>query len=444
MNLEECEITERGTYRCSSSGQEFFVRNVYPPIQELQPRVLIVVIIFVLCFIVGICGNSSILTIIRGIISERKSLRTPHRRSSDNAILYIAALCVVDFLMSLSLPPAILDSIIGFWMFGTAICKLHHVCGSVGRIVSTFLITAMSFDRFVAVCHPYKAYYRSRKFVISTIITLWTIAFILLLPMLTYAKANEVLLHQIKQPGGSGFENITRVRVYKCSDMMPPSVFYWFTCSTFILGYLVPLVLIVFFNSRLIRKLYRHTKVIPRSGIPLRRISIYTILIAVLYFVCWTPYWCSVLYAIYMSVMSSGGSQSSELLLFIIYCVHLLPYFGSASNWILYGLLNTQLQMKHESPAGGAYVGQTDDYGHGTTTMVAIMSSNLNNGIGGNSACVTTGLINNDHGPKPDHIVFENTTLHSQNGVDLKNDTGVHGPINHSAIMDICEGDQRL
>uniref|UniRef100_A0A915CWZ4 G-protein coupled receptors family 1 profile domain-containing protein n=1 Tax=Ditylenchus dipsaci TaxID=166011 RepID=A0A915CWZ4_9BILA len=39
-------------------------------------------------------------------------------------------------------------------------CKLHHVCGSVGRIVSTFLITAMSFDRFVAVCHPYKTYYR--------------------------------------------------------------------------------------------------------------------------------------------------------------------------------------------------------------------------------------------------------------------------------------------
>ena len=28
-----------------------------------------------------------------------------------------------------------------------------------------------------------------------------------------------------------------------------------------------------------------------RSGIPLRRITIYTILIAVLYFICWTPYW---------------------------------------------------------------------------------------------------------------------------------------------------------
>ncbi|CAD5218999.1 unnamed protein product [Bursaphelenchus okinawaensis] len=343
----DCHQTERGTYLCQSG--HVYIHNVYPPIQELQPRVLFVVIIFVLCFIVGICGNSSILTIIRGIVSERKGSRANCRRQSDNAILYIGALCVVDFLMSLSLPPAILDSIIGFWMFGTVICKLHHVCGSVGRIVSTFLITAMSFDRFVAVCHPYKHYYRSRKFVISTIITLWVVAFILLLPMLTYASSTEVLLHQHRDVDKiTGIENVTRVRVYKCTDMMPPYVFYWFTSSTFILGYLVPLILIIFFNSKLISKLYRHTKTLPRSGIPLRRISIYTILIAVLYFVCWTPYWCSVLYAIYMSVLADGRSDPSPLLVFIIYCVHLLPYFGSASNWILYGLLNTQLQMKHD------------------------------------------------------------------------------------------------
>jgi len=147
-------------------------------------------------------------------------------------------------------------------MFGTAVCKLHHICGSVGRIVSTFLITAMSFDRFVAVCHPYKTAFRSRRFVITMIGTLWTAGFLLLLPMLTYAKANEVLLHQMRQVDPvTGAENITRVRVYKCTDMMPPSVFYWFTSSTFLLGYLVPLVLIVYFNSRLVSKLYRHSKV---------------------------------------------------------------------------------------------------------------------------------------------------------------------------------------
>ena len=89
---------------------------------------MVVVVIFVLCFIIGICGNSSILTIIRGIMSDRKTIRVGgKRRESDNAILYIAALCIVDFLMSLSLPPAILNSIIGFWMFDTVVCKVSFM-----------------------------------------------------------------------------------------------------------------------------------------------------------------------------------------------------------------------------------------------------------------------------------------------------------------------------
>ncbi|KAL7079724.1 hypothetical protein ACQ4LE_001830 [Meloidogyne hapla] len=367
MDWSICTLTSRGTRICPG-GSEYFIRNVYPPIQELQPKVLAVVIIFTLCLVVGICGNASVLTLIYGMIKgiQPKNSRAAHlpnsQRSTDNTILYIAALCVVDFLMSLSLPPAILDSIIGFWMFGTPICKLHHIFGSVGRIVSTFIITAMSFDRWVAVCHPYKRKFRSKRFVLCTIFALWLIAFLLLLPMLTYARANEILLHQLRQPDITlGITNITRVRVYKCSDMLPPLVFYWFTSSTFFLGYLVPLILIVYFNYCLIRKLYKHTKQL-RSGIPLRRITIYTILIAALYFFCWTPYWFSVLYAIWMSLFSGDGrsESTSELILFIIYCVHLLPYLGSASNWILYGLLNTQLQRKQYEPSTSINIQQDD------------------------------------------------------------------------------------
>ncbi|XGW31436.1 hypothetical protein V3C99_009976 [Haemonchus contortus] len=345
IDMEHCEYQADGILYCPQQeppGTVYYVRNVYPPIQELQPKVLLVVVVFVLCFVVGVCGNSSILTLIRGVMADR---RARSRRQGDNAILYIAALCVCDFLMSLSLPPAILDSVIGFWIFGTWMCKLHHVCGSVGRIVSTFLITAMSFDRYVAVCHPHHTYLRSRSFVLGVISCLSVLAFFLLLPMLTYARAKEMVLHELKAMDSF---NITRVRVFKCSDMMPPPIFYWFTSTTFILGYVVPLILIVFFNWKLIRKLCVHKRVLPRSSIPLRRVVMYTVLIAAVYFVCWTPYWFSVLYAIVMS-LAGLPTTNSELLLFVIYCVHLLPYFGSSSNWILYGLLNTQLQMKSES-----------------------------------------------------------------------------------------------
>ncbi|CAB3409780.1 unnamed protein product [Caenorhabditis bovis] len=342
IDTDQCEPYHDNILYCpDQNGHDFYVRNVYPPIQELQPKVLIVIVVFVLCFIVGVCGNSSILTIIRGVMEDRKQRL---KRNGDNAILYIAALCVCDFLMSLSLPPAILDSVIGFWIFGTPMCKLHHICGSVGRILSTFLITAMSFDRYVAVCYPHQHRLRSRTFVVSTIFCLSAMAFVLLVPMLSYARAKEMVLHELKSPESM---NVTRVRVFKCSDMMPSAIFYWFTSTTFVLGYVVPLILIVYFNLKLINKLYAHKRVLPRSAIPVRRVVVYTVLIAAVYFVCWTPYWFSVLYAIIMSLLGLPATNS-EWVLFAIYCVHLLPYFGSSSNWILYGLLNTQLQMKSD------------------------------------------------------------------------------------------------
>ncbi|KAK6014709.1 7 transmembrane receptor, partial [Ostertagia ostertagi] len=353
---------------------------------ELQPKVLLVVVVFVLCFVVGVCGNSSILTLIRGVMADRRA-RT--RRQGDNAILYIAALCVCDFLMSLSLPPAILDSVIGFWIFGTWMCKLHHVCGSVGRIVSTFLITAMSFDRYVAICHPHHTYLRSRSFVLGVIscefqfMKFCNISTFSILYMLQFAKIHrrqvfqfwrsfffyrclptperrEMVLHELKALDSF---NITRVSGVFTNGRIGTILLLF---RTFILGYVVPLILIVFFNWKLIRKLYVHKRsaifmpkkrisdrisvvngydcrVLPRSSIPLRRVVMYTVLIAAVYFVCWTPYWFSVLYAIVMSLVGLP-TTNSELLLFVIYCVHLLPYFGSSSNWILYGLLNTQLQ----------------------------------------------------------------------------------------------------
>uniref|UniRef100_A0A1I7V4M2 G_PROTEIN_RECEP_F1_2 domain-containing protein n=1 Tax=Caenorhabditis tropicalis TaxID=1561998 RepID=A0A1I7V4M2_9PELO len=271
INASMCQEQPDGILYCPNhTGGPVWVRNVYPPIQELQPKVLIVVVVFVLCFIVGVCGNSSIITIIRGVVEDR---RKRMKRHGDNAILYIGALCVCDFVMSLSLPPAILDSVIGFWIFGTTMCKVHHVFGSVGRIASTFLITAMSFDRYVAVCYPHQHRLRSRTFVISTIVCLSAIAFVLLLPMLTYASAKEMVLHELKAHESA---NITRVRVFKCSDMMPGPIFYWFTSTTFILGYVVPLILIVYFNLKLINKLYAHKRVLPRSAIPVRRVVVYT------------------------------------------------------------------------------------------------------------------------------------------------------------------------
>uniref|UniRef100_A0A0N5BC35 G_PROTEIN_RECEP_F1_2 domain-containing protein n=1 Tax=Strongyloides papillosus TaxID=174720 RepID=A0A0N5BC35_STREA len=346
-SMSQCTHIKDHRYSCINNTIEINILNIYPHIPEIKSRFLINIGVFCFCFIVGICGNSSILTIIRSVISKRNPGRL-NRRQKDYAIFYIISLCVVDMIMLMSLPTCILDLIIGFWLFGTWICKIHHISSSVGRVISTFLITAMSFDRYMAVCHPLKLTYRSKKFVILTCISAAFLALILLSPLLGYAQSIEILHGQFEQYDDKlGIYNVTRVRFFKCIDNMPVNVAFLFTISTFTLGFLIPLVLIVFFNVQIISRLYRHTKVLPTSGIPLLRISLYTILIAVLYFICWTPYWITNIYSFFTSVDSETKHQ--ELLTFIMYCVHGLPYVGCASNWILYGLLNTQLQVKQRT-----------------------------------------------------------------------------------------------
>lgn len=49
-----------------------------------------------------------------------------------------------------------------------------------------------------------------------------------------------------------------------------------------------------------------------------------------------------------MSILDKHA-EAEEFMLFAIFVVHLMPYFGSASNWVFYGLLNTQLQQRTEA-----------------------------------------------------------------------------------------------
>uniref|UniRef100_A0AC35TYN3 G_PROTEIN_RECEP_F1_2 domain-containing protein n=1 Tax=Rhabditophanes sp. KR3021 TaxID=114890 RepID=A0AC35TYN3_9BILA len=346
-SMEQCDHVTGENYICFNGTTNVNLRNTYPSIQEVAPRHLFLVCFYSACFLIGICGNSSIMTIIHNVLTKRAGSRYVHKQK-DYTIFYIGSLCVVDFVMLLSLPTCISDIVIGFWMFGTWICKLHHVCSSLGRVVSTFIITAMSFDRYIAVCHPLKSSFRSKKCVMVIVFSVSSIALILLSPLLGYAESVEILHKQTDRYDPQlDVYNVTRIRFYKCTDNMPPEVILFFTLSTFILGYAIPLILIVFFNVQIITTLRKHQQTLPSSGIPITRISIYTSLIAVTYFVFWTPYWLSNIYSFMKSNTTNNGL--SESLVFILYCIHMLPYIGCASNWIFYGLLNTQLQQKTDS-----------------------------------------------------------------------------------------------
>lgn len=57
-----------------------------------------------------------------------------------------------------------------------------------------------------------------------------------------------------------------------------------------------------------------------------------------------TPYWVSALYTLYLEFFPNTTQQSfGSAFIYLMYGIHALPYFNSASNFILYGLLNSQV-----------------------------------------------------------------------------------------------------
>uniref|UniRef100_A0A7E4V184 G_PROTEIN_RECEP_F1_2 domain-containing protein n=1 Tax=Panagrellus redivivus TaxID=6233 RepID=A0A7E4V184_PANRE len=330
-------------------------------LKEPDTAVFTVASIYLVCFVVGICGNASTLTVIFGLgtpQSNRRKSSVPSMSSTGDCFrIYVAALCIVDTLVLLSLPWAIVDSLIGFWIFGTTACKIHHLFGSVGRIASTFLITAMSIDRYLSVAYPQNFGTRSARTTTCVVISLFCLAFAVLLPLLIFAQARSLIIYQ----GNHTTAGYLTVRVFKCVDGMPTNLLFWFTGSTFFVGYVFPMFVIALFNTCLLLQIRKHQqKLSMRSIIPMKRVTTYIVTIAVFYFACWTPYWVSVVYVSYVDLFESRElrelTNASERTMLILYCAHIFPYVNTAVNWYLYGRLESNLSRTPHStvcmPAG--------------------------------------------------------------------------------------------
>ena len=104
------QITKSYTYFVYISTSVIFnnLSVMYPTLKEPDTAVFTVASIYLVCFVVGICGNASTLTVIFGLgnpsTNRRKSSLSTATSTGDCFRIYVAALCIVDTLVLLSLP----------------------------------------------------------------------------------------------------------------------------------------------------------------------------------------------------------------------------------------------------------------------------------------------------------------------------------------------------
>ncbi|VDN92819.1 unnamed protein product [Brugia pahangi] len=254
----------------------------------------------------------------------------------------MVGLSVVDFLVIMHLPFLIIDLLYGQWLFGKLMCKFYWFGESVNKLLSSFIMTVLSWDRYLAVCSPIKSIRMRRTTVACFVLLLCSsLAVILLLPVVM----NATVVHVDVQTGSLIIGNPNDALHLESS---PTFMYYTFAC-----GFLLPALLITYFYLNVIIQLHksvanvhRHSFVTKQrnANMRIRQVTKRIVAMILFYFFCWLPHWALNLLAHFELIVVSWSTLTLSS---IFFAAHLLVCFNSAVNPILYAIINRELRQQH-------------------------------------------------------------------------------------------------
>lgn len=141
---------------------------------------VVVTVIYVALFIVGSLGNSFTLYTLVTKKTMQNLQSTVH--------YHLASLAVSDLLILILSMPIELYNFIWFhhpWMFGDAVCRSYYFLRDSCSYATALNIASLSVERYMAICHPFKAKsIMSRSRTKKLISAMWFASFALATPML--------------------------------------------------------------------------------------------------------------------------------------------------------------------------------------------------------------------------------------------------------------------
>uniref|UniRef100_A0A915DYP1 G-protein coupled receptors family 1 profile domain-containing protein n=1 Tax=Ditylenchus dipsaci TaxID=166011 RepID=A0A915DYP1_9BILA len=226
----------------------------YPAI----PHEYIVVLVYTLLAITGLFGN---IWVMMTVISQL---------GCRFGSLYIFAAAFnrrSDFFCAVPLLAA--DIVANRWPFGIGLCKLLWSCEGANKSLSPLILTALSVDRYIAVCRPSFVWLRQTSFALLVIAVCIFISSLFILPV-SFKATIGIMEDSNKE------EHLKSI----------------------------------------LRRLYQHTRISTvgrRTSISLSRVVKCSVLVVAFYFICWTPYiWMFRIGAIFSSVTDSLPSNSQS------------------------------------------------------------------------------------------------------------------------------------
>ncbi|XP_034028013.1 neurotensin receptor type 1 [Thalassophryne amazonica] len=295
-----------------------------------------VTVIYVVLFVVGSLGNSITLY----ILLTKKTLQN----LQSTVHYHLASLAVSDLLILILSMPIEVYNFIWFhypWVFGDAVCRGYYFLRDSCSYATALNITSLSVERYMAICHPFKAKsIMSRSRTKKLISAMWLASFALATPML-------FIMGQVVRKGEkictTIFHDVTMKTVFQVNAF---------------LSFVVPMVAISVLNGiiasqllRMFREAEKDNRICIVGGNPtmlnvttesnrtqsLRHGVIVLRAVVIAFVVCWLPYHARRLMFCYVSEWSD---DLYDFYHYFYMLTNVLFYVSSAINPVLYNLVS--------------------------------------------------------------------------------------------------------
>ncbi|XP_069056306.1 galanin receptor type 2 [Pleurodeles waltl] len=285
-------------------------RSAMPLGESTRPESVIIPLLFSAIFVVGTVGNSLVLAVL---------LRNGQVHNTTN--LFILNLGVADLAFIVFCVPfqATIYTLDG-WVFGPFMCKAVHFFIFLTMHASSFTLTTVSLDRYLAIRYPLRSReLRTPRNALTAIGLIWCLSLVLSGPYLSYYQeyrtGNVTLCH----PDWLGPQR-------KAMDL-----------CTFAFSYVIPVLVLGVTYARTLRYLWKSVDPIEdmsESKKAKRKVTRMIIIVAVLFCLCWLPHHLVIL------CFWFGYFPLNQFTYAIRILSHLVSYANSCVNPIVYALVS--------------------------------------------------------------------------------------------------------
>ncbi|XP_078094554.1 LOW QUALITY PROTEIN: melanin-concentrating hormone receptor 1-like [Mustelus asterias] len=218
-----------------------------------------------------------------GIVGNCIVIVTVSKKSKWNCTvpeIYIVNLSIVDLLFLLGMPFLIHQLVgNGVWHFGETLCTIITAMDANSQFTSTYILTAMSTDRYLATVHPISSCrFRKPSIAALVICLLWLLSFTSITPVWMYTGL-------IPFPGGA----------VGCGIHLPnpETDIYWYTLYQFFLAFALPLLVISAAYVRILQHMTSSVAPTTQRSVRLRakKVTRTAVVTCLVFFICWAPFY---------------------------------------------------------------------------------------------------------------------------------------------------------